>query len=529
MSEIVIVGGGLCGLFLAKSLLNHGLDFSLYEARDRLGGRVLTEYCRINNLAVDLGATWFWPETQPRITQMVSELGLESFAQHDAGDVLRLTNVEEQAAVTGLTEIHGGARRIVGGMGKLVGAISKHIPSERLHLNHALLSIEKRDDDSIILRFCAQGTIVTTVAQKVILAIPPRLLEEHVHFDPPLDDSLTKTLRATPTWMASQAKAVVAYQQAFWREAGRSGNAFVSHQQVVLPEIFDACDRTGEQAALGAFFSLPPDFRASIPTATMSLLVSSQLVQVFGLLAEDGEQHLFDWATERYTCSSLDHTLSNIHPDYSNPILRQPLWHNRLFLGGSETAGYDGGYLEGALEAAARIERLLLAASTENTATALCDAGDNDECIDKFSKWVTAQKSQLLDNYRRHLNRGLSRQYKDQLTQQALLSTLEQFYSDALHQLSQLPFDTRGIEVRNGRSDLTPKVQALFADLQQTLLSEALTFNRGSCELSSFPWESEPDQEYLSTIARDLAAAWREFILTSNAILLAKDSSMAKQ
>ncbi|WP_298172507.1 FAD/NAD(P)-binding protein [Acidithiobacillus sp.] len=95
MPDTIIVGGGLCGLALARSLQERGLDFTLYEARERLGGRIFSERCQRNNLAVDLGPTWFWPDTQPRVTRMISGLGLDTFAQHDRGDILRLNTTDE--------------------------------------------------------------------------------------------------------------------------------------------------------------------------------------------------------------------------------------------------------------------------------------------------------------------------------------------------------------------------------------------------------------------------------------------------
>ncbi|MHB8850847.1 MAG: flavin monoamine oxidase family protein [Acidithiobacillus ferriphilus] len=521
MPDTIIVGGGLCGLALAKSLQERGRDFMLYEARERMGGRIFSERCQRNNLAVDLGPTWFWPDTQPRVTRLISDLGLDTFAQHDQGGILRLNTPDEKPEVMALTDIHGGARRVIGGMGRLVTAMTAQLPVDRLHLGHTLLSVEE-DDDYVILSFRHNERVVQVNARHVVLALPPRLLEEHVLFDPPLNASLREAMRATHTWMADQAKVVVAYDQAFWRESGQSGNAFVTHEQVVLPEIFDACDATGEQAALGAFFSLPPALRATIPPATMALLISSQLVQVFDPPAEDGEQHVHDWAQEAYTCSTLDRTPPSTHPEYGNPNLRLPLWENKLFFGGSETAGYGGGYLEGALESAARLQRMLAPDPVSLSPQALNGPADNTACIALFGTWVTAQQPDLLATYRRHLNQYLTRQHKEQLTQRALLDTMEQFYSEALRQLSELPFDTSGTGIHKGRSDLTPEVHAPFATVHQTLIREALAFNRSSCALSNFPEEHEPGKEYLSTIARDLAAAWREFALSSNAVLLAK-------
>ncbi|MCL4525478.1 MAG: hypothetical protein M1492_03090 [Gammaproteobacteria bacterium] len=71
------------------------------------------------------------------------------------------------------------------------------------------------------------------------------------------------------------------------------------------------------------------------------------------------------------------------------------------------------------------------------------------------------------------------------MTQRALLDTME-------------PFDTSSTGVHKGRSDPTPEVHAPFATVHQTLISEALAFNRSSCALSNSPEEHEPGKEYLS-------------------------------
>ena len=41
-TEVAILGGGLAGLNAARLLHRAGIDFQLLEARDRLGGRILT-------------------------------------------------------------------------------------------------------------------------------------------------------------------------------------------------------------------------------------------------------------------------------------------------------------------------------------------------------------------------------------------------------------------------------------------------------------------------------------------------------
>jgi monoamine oxidase len=273
---------------------------------------------------------------------------------------------------------------------------------------------------------------------------------------------------------------------------------------------------------LGGFFALSPQFRASTHPTIMPMLISSQLVQVFGPQAEHGEQHMQDWATEAFTCSTLDMTPLAGHPEYGNPQLRRVLWSNKLFLGGSETAGYGGGYMEGALEAAARIQRAL-AADAHRTP----QLGGNAASLAQFGTQVAALRSVAIERYRQHLQRYLAAQTKEQLTQRALLDSVEQVYSEALDHLGALPFDTVAVGVQLGRCDLTPSVLATFEGFNSALLEEVVQFNRGSCAISNFPNEHDLVKDYVDTIARDLAAAWREFAINVNNVLLRKGKAQA--
>ncbi|KAG7886254.1 hypothetical protein KL936_004932 [Ogataea polymorpha] len=54
--RVVIVGGGVAGLKAALDLHSQGIEFVLLEARDRLGGRILTD--RTGLTAYDMGASW---------------------------------------------------------------------------------------------------------------------------------------------------------------------------------------------------------------------------------------------------------------------------------------------------------------------------------------------------------------------------------------------------------------------------------------------------------------------------------------
>jgi len=528
MLDTVIVGGGVCGLAVARSLKAEGRSFALYEARPRLGGRVLSVPCSRSGLTVDLGPTWFWPQTQPVIAQLVAELGLDHFPQHDEGAVLVLADPDKKPDVIANEGVHGGARRLSNGMAALVDALSAELAVESVHVDHALVSIED-SGDHVVLTLEHDGTILAVTAARAVLAVPPRLLVERIHFTPSLDPTLVEAMRQTPTWMAAKAKLVIACENAAWRDTGYSGNAFVTHEQAVLGEIFDACDDTSTKAALGGFLALPPDLRESF-AAGLPMLMGNQVAQVFGPALEHGEQYYKDWATEAFTCSTLDRLSDDRHLEFGNPLLRRPLWGRKLLLGGAETGRYAAGYLEGALDAAQRIKRELDHAMAPKTnaaglrRTVGVKSDTNAASLATFRGWVASQSERALEAYRHHLNHALAKQETEQLTQRAILGAVEEVYARALTELETLSLDTSGVAVERGRSTLTPDIQAAFHAFLPALVDEVVAFNRTSCALSNFPDEHDLSAEYLQVILKDIAAAWREFSLSANAIVVSKSA-----
>jgi monoamine oxidase len=82
-ADVAIVGAGLAGLAAARELRAAGRDVVVLEARERVGGRTLTESIGDGNV-VDLGAQWVGP-TQGEILALIRELGLETFPTHTEG------------------------------------------------------------------------------------------------------------------------------------------------------------------------------------------------------------------------------------------------------------------------------------------------------------------------------------------------------------------------------------------------------------------------------------------------------------
>jgi monoamine oxidase len=520
MIDVAIVGAGLTGLALAERLQALGQVVQVFEARDRIGGRILSD-APADGVApgatIDLGASWYWPDTEPRITALIESLGLRSLAQPDEGQILSLPDASEGPKALDIPSIHGGARRLHGGMGALMAALHGKLKPGTVVLDRQLKGLRDAGDH---IELQLDGVQVGHVqARRVVLTLPPRLIAQDVSFAPPLPATTLDALNAVPTWMAREAKAALRFDKPFWVEQGHSGSALVSHPQAVLREIWDASD--GQGAALAGFSAFWPDSRGQF-AVSMPLLVSSQLGQLFG---PEGQSDRFiwqDWSSQKLTCSELDRTDMEGGQPQADPVLRRPHWSGRLFFGGTETARQAAGHMEGALESAARLADFLRPArhQTKQPGQHLSDS------LQTFEQWVLTERQGALGRYQQHLNHWLSRQDADRVTQRAVLATVEQTYSRALELLAELDVSTIDL-ASGGRSELTPTVLGAFSGFSKALVESALDFNARSCALSNFAHEHHPDGDYLRAITADLAAAWREFAWATNDLLCARSLAMS--
>jgi monoamine oxidase len=80
--DVVIVGAGVAGLVAARNLHRQGTQVTVLEARDRVGGRTLSQ--RVGKEVLDLGGQWIGP-TQDRLAALAGELGVRTFSQHHTG------------------------------------------------------------------------------------------------------------------------------------------------------------------------------------------------------------------------------------------------------------------------------------------------------------------------------------------------------------------------------------------------------------------------------------------------------------
>ncbi|MGW5667884.1 flavin monoamine oxidase family protein, partial [Micromonospora sp. NPDC003776] len=88
--RVVVIGAGFSGLAAALALARAGAAVTVLEARDRVGGRVLTRRLA-DGTPLDLGAQWVGP-TQDRMAALLAEHGLDTFPSAAAGAVSVLWN-----------------------------------------------------------------------------------------------------------------------------------------------------------------------------------------------------------------------------------------------------------------------------------------------------------------------------------------------------------------------------------------------------------------------------------------------------
>lgn len=83
MTRVAVVGGGITGLAAAWELLGAGADVTLFEAGDRLGGRIVTD--DVAGRPVDLGPDAFLARV-PHALDLCRELGMEGELVHPAAE-----------------------------------------------------------------------------------------------------------------------------------------------------------------------------------------------------------------------------------------------------------------------------------------------------------------------------------------------------------------------------------------------------------------------------------------------------------
>lgn len=361
--RIAVVGGGLSGLYAAYLLERRGItDYVLLEGREVLGGRIASidaagqaiTHTLANTDGIDrfdLGPTWFWPGYQRELDRLVEALGLERFEQFEEGDM-----VVERSPEAPPVRMRGyvnspASMRLVGGIGRLIEALRDKLAPANIITGHTVRRLRRHDGQIELESEDAAGDVSAWQAEHVLLALPPRLVESSIIFEPALPASLALQWSETATWMAPQAKYVAIYDTPFWREEGLSGEGRSAHGP--LGEIHDA-SMPGGSAALFGFLGVPARARSTVSDEILRTHCRAQLVRMFGPHAATPKAEVIkDWAQDPYTATAADMKASAQHAQAPAARAASGLWHGCLTGIASEWSPQFSGYLAGAVEAAA--------------------------------------------------------------------------------------------------------------------------------------------------------------------------------
>jgi len=348
--EVVIIGGGIAGLTAAYALKKQGLDPLVLESSNRLGGRIYTRSG--NNQLFELGATWVFEDVVLR--ELITELGLELYPQYLDGDALiKYDPVMAIQRSPTHTLIPGPIyHKVIGGTGAIIQALAHHLNEKRILLNSKVERLNYQDDQ-VELSLTNGATLL---GKKVILAVPPAVIADHITITPQLD---TKNLLSTThTWMGDSAKFTVLLDHDLWRGKNLSGFAYSNYG--LIREIQD--HTVADENIFGLLGFLQPTRELATNRDKRKDVAMQELSELFGISESDvlgyddflWSEHFVDENQRNYNESLLP------HQNNGHSFFLKPHFDHHLFFAGAETSPVKPGYMEGAVRSAYRAVQFLL-------------------------------------------------------------------------------------------------------------------------------------------------------------------------
>ena len=349
ISDIVIIGAGLTGLTLAYLLRNSAKRIVIVEARERLGGRILTKGMDTNQ-PIEMGATWLGNQHQ-RLRALLQELGINTFDQVIGNAAIYEAISTSPHYLATLPPNPEPSLRVQGGTEQIINALSNHVNDSDILLDQTVSKIIS-DESGLNIR----TSDYTIESQLVVSTLPPNLLAKSIDCSPTLPSNLLELAQTTHTWMGESIKIALTYEEPFWRNKNLSGT--IMSNVGPIGEMYDHSNFEDSFYALKGFFS---SNYFSVSRDERLAMIMKQLKKYFGSKAEkylNYEEVV--WRNEPFSFAPYSsHVLP--HQNNGHQLYQQSYMDGKLIIGGTETSTSYPGYMEGAVHSALSIAQRILA------------------------------------------------------------------------------------------------------------------------------------------------------------------------
>jgi monoamine oxidase len=208
---VIIIGAGLSGLVTAYRLIKAGIPFKILEAKERIGGRIVTKFAK-KETPIEMGATWFGPQHQ-NLIKLINELELEVFHQFQ-GEYYFYDDVNSTHHGKYKLPQQEASYRIIGGSSSIIAKLYDRLDEQDVLTNSVVKEILSNKEELIVR--LTNGQIY--VANQIVLALPPKIWAHRIRFNLALPENLIQIAQKTQTWMEDSIKGALEFEKPFWKE-----------------------------------------------------------------------------------------------------------------------------------------------------------------------------------------------------------------------------------------------------------------------------------------------------------------------
>ncbi|MEM9969332.1 MAG: NAD(P)/FAD-dependent oxidoreductase [Pseudomonadota bacterium] len=342
--RVIVIGAGAAGMTAAYHLKNAGVDAQIFEASNRMGGRVKRTKA-LSNVPLDLGAEWI--HTDPTVLgeilgQGATSLGVKTIAY--APQTFQVWNNGRLQNFNALrhfyeevkffdTTWYGFFERLV--MPQIKNDTRLNSPVSFVEAHSGGVSIKLKDGQ-------------VHEADKAIVTVPLSALQQgQIKFSPGMKNANLRALKRVP--FGSGFKVFLTFKERFYPDILTEGTRRDAMQDAWSSKLYydAAFGKPTRDNILGLFtVSEGPLLRAGMNKAALTRSILAELSDVFGNVVADSfiESVVQNWSQEPFVNGS--YSMSDASNQHLSDLLR-PI-EGRIFFAGELLGGDNRSTVHGA-------------------------------------------------------------------------------------------------------------------------------------------------------------------------------------